>query len=286
MDKRLEVRRIYVDSRFRLPTSRSTSDFDYELPETLDLPADVVAYVTEFTCVNSWDTLDVNNNKLYLRERIGATYQPRIVEVPQGTYDSDTLQAALQTALNTGALPGLTYTVARSTSTVGTGGAAPFRYYTVTSSGGEFALYSKVDMTLLVNRATWLQQGGPDYDVEDLRSIEEVLRFPSDSIAYSTSKRSHFIDLRSRHSLYLHSQTFGSTSGIGPNGTRSIIMKCPVHASYGNLVIYEHPAMPQDYLEVNTRTLRRMSFRLADAYNHTIDLNGGHMSFTILLAPI
>jgi hypothetical protein len=56
----LSVRKIFIDSRFLV--SGDSSSFEYELPEVVELPADTVAFVTEFTCVASWDTVSTNRD--------------------------------------------------------------------------------------------------------------------------------------------------------------------------------------------------------------------------------
>ena len=49
MDRELDTRKVYIDSRFL--SSGSTSKFLYDLGETIEIPRDHVAYVTEFTSV-------------------------------------------------------------------------------------------------------------------------------------------------------------------------------------------------------------------------------------------
>ena len=60
----LSVRKLFIDSRFAV--SGDSSSFQYELPEVVELPHDTVAFVTEFISVASWDTVNANNNQIYL----------------------------------------------------------------------------------------------------------------------------------------------------------------------------------------------------------------------------
>ena len=67
----LAVRKVYIDSRYLV--SGDSSNFEYELPEVLELPKDTVAFVTEFSTVASWDTVAVNrNDRMYVIERATA----------------------------------------------------------------------------------------------------------------------------------------------------------------------------------------------------------------------
>ena len=63
---RLSVRKIYIDSRYR--ASGSPANFEYELPQTVELPKNTRAFITEFTGVNAWDTVSSSNNQLYVVE--------------------------------------------------------------------------------------------------------------------------------------------------------------------------------------------------------------------------
>ena len=60
MSDLLSVRKLYVDSRFAAAGGTSSS-FDFELPEIVELPRDTVAYITEFTGVCAWDTVNPSN---------------------------------------------------------------------------------------------------------------------------------------------------------------------------------------------------------------------------------
>ena len=64
-------------------------------------------WVAEFSTVASWETIDDSNNSFFTVEKLGGAVQNRIVTVPNGPYDLDTLAASLQSRLNSGKLQGL-----------------------------------------------------------------------------------------------------------------------------------------------------------------------------------
>ena len=64
---RLSVQKLYIDSRYR--ASGTASNFEYELPEKVELPKNTRAFITEFTGVNGWDTVNLTNNNFYLIEQ-------------------------------------------------------------------------------------------------------------------------------------------------------------------------------------------------------------------------
>jgi hypothetical protein len=285
----LEVRRIYVDSRYCVPGGTG-SDFEYELAEGVDLPPDSYAHISEFTTVNSWATVGAQNQNLYVVERVGSAWRPRIVVIPTGAYDTDTLRQALQDGLNASRAQGVgAYAVTRTTSdggsTFNTSGGVAYRYYTVTNTS-TFYFPGRDLLSFPQYRADWISLGGPAYDIANLKSTHELFSFPL--VEYpqfaSTSAQSSYVDLRALHTVYLHSPSFGNGCSIGPGGVRTILLKIPVLAAFGNLITFQSPGYTADLMPVSTRCLRRMQFTLRDSRGNVVDLQGGHISFTIVLS--
>ncbi len=279
----LSVRKLFVDSRFAV--SGDSSSFEYELPEVVELPHDAVAFVTEFTSVASWDTVSLNNQCLYVVENTGSLYRARIATIAPGAYDSETLRAAVETTLNeTGKTVSGTYTVARSSSagTVNTASlGSAYRYYTITLSGGGSCFFPQ-DGWLKKNVATWSSYIGPLYDPMNMRSSNELFQFPLATV--SASHTSSFIDLRSVHTLFVHSPSFGNYSTLAPRGVRTVIQKVPVEVGYGAVLHYEHSGSSYDHIDVGSTTLKMLKFELRDARGNLVDLKGGHRSMTLVFA--
>jgi hypothetical protein len=90
----LSTTKVFVDSRYAV--SNSGSSIEYQIPGGLDLKPSTRCWLSEFTCVATWDTIDTSNNILYLIE--GAV--PRAIYIPSGVSDLESLRIALETALN------------------------------------------------------------------------------------------------------------------------------------------------------------------------------------------
>ena len=60
------VRRIYVDSRLR--SGGTDSDFTYDLPRSIEVPDQTIAYVDSVLLPNAWATLHEFINRLYFSE--------------------------------------------------------------------------------------------------------------------------------------------------------------------------------------------------------------------------
>ena len=279
----LAVRKLFVDSRFAV--SGDSSSFEYELPEVVELPHDAVCFVTEFTTVASWDTVSLNNNRLYVVENTGALYSARVATIAPGAYDSETLRTAVELALNgAGKTITGTYTVARSSSagTVNTASlGSAYRYFTISISGGGSCFFPQ-DGWLKKNVSTWSSYVGDPYDPMNLRSSNELFQFPLPVV--SASHTSSFIDLRSVHTLFVHSPSFGNYSTLAPRGVRTVIQKVTVEVGYGAVCSFSSSGNMYDHIDVGSTTLKMLKFELKDSRGNFVDLKGGHWSMTLVFA--
>ena len=60
----LNIKKVYVDTRFKTDDSKSDSDFFIELPRRFNVPENTVCYLTDVVIPVSWSTADARNNKL------------------------------------------------------------------------------------------------------------------------------------------------------------------------------------------------------------------------------
>ena len=64
----LPVKKIYVDSRYRTTDSISSSNFKFQLPETVLMPHNAAFYIDDVAMPHSWYTVEKDvNDKLYMR---------------------------------------------------------------------------------------------------------------------------------------------------------------------------------------------------------------------------
>ena len=57
MNKDLDVKKFYVDTRFKTKESASDSDFYVQLPRQFNVPENVVAYIDDIVIPVCWRTL-------------------------------------------------------------------------------------------------------------------------------------------------------------------------------------------------------------------------------------
>ena len=92
------VRRIYIDSRLR--SSGTDSDFTYDLPRSIEVPDNTIAFVDSILVPNVWTTLHENNNRLYVTESAGATLTEHTYLLQEGNYAGLSLANKLRDTLN------------------------------------------------------------------------------------------------------------------------------------------------------------------------------------------
>ncbi len=219
-------------------------------------------WLSEFTCVSSWHTLDETNHNLFLIE--GLEY--RALELPEGVYDLESFRATLQTALNGASKSDSMGTYGVSLVASGSGGGTT-RVLRVSCSAGTFAIPD--DASILASI------GGP------IDSLNSIVSFPSGNLQLSLHTNG-FVDLRRVHTLYVHSPSFGAYNSVGPRGERTILAKIPCGVGYGQLVSYQSSASEHDYVEAGVSGLTTLRLELRDAGGRLLDLHGTHWSATLL----
>ena len=104
----LKYKKLYIDTRFKTPDSKSTSDFKIRLPETISFEGNTCFYIDDFTCGHSWTSIEDFNNKFYLYITDNNNIDNKwafIVTINNGNYTSANFVIELQNKLRTAAAP-------------------------------------------------------------------------------------------------------------------------------------------------------------------------------------
>jgi len=242
------VTKVYVDSRYSQGDGKT---FDLHGANMVMSP-NTKMWLSEFSCVASWNTIDSTNNKLTVID--GSPLDERIIEIPQGPHDIDSLREAMEVALN----------------------ATGFGTYTVTkvSTGASGSTYRSFQISNPLTFAIIVDIPGSN--------MGSVVDFQPGSELLGTEKKSTFVDLRRVHSIYVNAPGFGDYSTISVRGNRSIIGKIPVLVGYGGLVHHQTSGSEHDCVRVGVSSLSSIVLELQDAAGNILDLNGGHWSATLI----
>ncbi len=96
----LNIKKVYIDTRYETDDSNSDSDFVIELPMSVNIPDKCICYIDDIVMPVSWTMIDSRNNLLYIGYRIGDVIHEETVEKPSGNYNGNTFSKVLETAMN------------------------------------------------------------------------------------------------------------------------------------------------------------------------------------------
>jgi hypothetical protein len=225
----------------------SGSSILFEIPGGVELGPNARCFVSEFTCVCAWPTLDETNRYQTVVDSGGAVY---VLALPAGSYDLDSFADALETAL-------------------------------VQELGAGF----KVERTGLGSTGSTqslLRVSHPSRSFMLAESpLSKIVSFPQVS---AISHTSGFVDLRRVSNVFVHSPSFGCYNAVAPGGVRTVLCKIPVEVGYSGLVRWSTGGSSFDYIECGVRSLHLLRLELKDADGNLLDLQGTAFSLTLLFS--
>ena len=104
--------------------------------------------------------------------------------------------------------------------------------------------------------------------------------FPS--TGYVSRLKSHFIDLRRCHQLFVHTPGFGNYTTLGPSGEWNILAKVPVDAGYGGAIHFYMSGAEHEAIECGVNSLTVIKVVIKDVDGNEIDPKGGHWSMALI----
>ena len=272
----LKFKKVYIDSYYKV--SGTPSDFTIDLPETVQLEDNMLCQIHEVSIPHSWYSINNTNNNLYFMHQVlppstpqGITY--RKIPIPEGNYTAIDLAQAMTLAINAlvdvGARPD-TYSITYNTST---------NKFVFTSNYAEviFIVLTDGEVAPVANVFT------DPVDVNLLNSINSVLGNTTpatDAYTNVAPFTSGFVDLVPFKNLYLHCNEISNYNQLTVIGNSSIVKKINVNVPYLG-VINDNELSTVDYIDCSNKLLKRLTFRLTDQFNKTVNLNEVDISFTL-----
>jgi hypothetical protein len=259
----LPIKKIYIDSRYKTPDSVSHSDFYIDLPNTYLMPEDTGFYIDDICIPHSWYPVENNVNNWVFFLYGGAN---RACSVPEGNYSAKDLNDAIVDAMNgeCRAVVFATYYNFR-TNTIGIQLANP-------DSGEVFRILTDHE----------LQPGLRNKSMNKLLKNETAQDHGN---GYLRPFVSGYIDMYPLRNIYITSTGLGNFNTICVSGENRIVKKVPVNAGHGD-IIFDQTVTGIDYLDCSRQTLSRVGFQLRDIFGKVINLNGNHVSFSIVFSRV
>jgi hypothetical protein len=278
---KLDMQKIYIDSRFRTANSNSPSDFNVELPRSFNVPDGVVAHIDDIVIPVSWRTVDDRNNRCYVQYRlkVGEAFSTRQRDftIESKNYDGDTFKLALAAKLN-----------AEIYGFIGPGADNPVFVC------GYDAKENHLTINITDPRGAAAKAAQPftckfftDAELIEAKTdasphtINTIIRNITPTLFSEATPYTCFLDLFNTRNLYLTSSALCSYDTVSNFGMDTIIKKIPCTAKY-NMMIFQSSGSTLDGLDVSKRSLRYLDFKLVDSSFRTVDLQGNHFSFSIV----
>ena len=270
--------KLYIDSRKR--ASGSHSDFDYQLPNPIQVPKSR-CFVDSCHLGNVFPTITSHNRFIYVEEISTANVSTkRKVGLTSGSFDGTTLATEVALQLNTGTtLNANSYSCTFNTST------GRLTISNTTPSPADFSIWTADYLkhglwnpTNLGSIPAYIE-GDDCYDVIGFASPYKI----TGNSATPITGEGH-INVMPYHTLFLHSNLGLQGDAIGPDNSQSIVRKIVLDQPPGSMVNDFH-SLPYDYVSVQPSQIRNLHFRLADYRGRTVDMLDTGFSCSLLFVP-
>ena len=277
---KLDMQKIYIDSRFRTANSKSETDFNVELPRSFNVPDGVVAHIDDIVIPVSWTTIDDRNNKCYISFSCVGTEKVYDTTFVNKNYDGFGFAASLSDFLNdkvkgfthAGVLIEPIFVCAYNLLTNN----LEIKLTDNSARAGLVKELAPFVLVFLTDDYVKTNQGRTTPN-----SINDIIRNTEIKFITQATPYKCYIDLFATRNLYLISSALCSYDTVSNFGMDTIIKKIPCTAEY-NKMIFQSSGSTLDGLDVSKRTLRFLDFKLVDSSFKTVPLQGNHFSFSIV----
>lgn len=272
MERELDIKKVYIDTRFKTGDSKSNSDFFIDLPRQFNVPDNTVAYIDDIVIPVCWRTVDARNSSIYFSVSYDFQVWDLIASITHNNYDGFSFAAELQRAMRDAA-SGLSLTISvvydynSNVLTIWFSDDRPSKPDVMT-----LRLYS--DDAIKSGEHGGVARAYP-------QSANALISLNKNFIITDVAQYVCYLDLHTTRNLYLISSALAAYDTVSNFGNDTIIKKIPVRGNF-NDIIFDNASEGFDFLSVSRRTLRHIDFRLVDSYFNTVDMQNTHWSFSIV----
>ena len=283
MSNKLTYKKVFVDSQYRLPQSKSSSDFVIELEQNFECPAGTKCWITEVSLPTTWKTTEIDFYE-YLYVMIydnSDTFVKNFrVYVGNKIYFASQLCFDLNEGMNS------------NTSDLSAGGIFVYSYDEATRTV-EFKIKEGLNYKVKIPTDTELSNyvnntwntTQASYDNSNPVSINYLLsNFVPTNGGLSTwvSSYLNFVPFRSvmLHCPELADHHYSSPASYSSNIVRKIL----IDQQLGGVVNDNNTAFHEDFIDVSNRNLKRLSFRITDTNNKTLNLYDINVQFSLVFS--
>jgi hypothetical protein len=277
----LKIRKIYIDTRFKRGLYGSNTNFEIELPQTVECPEQTVMFVDEVVMPNTMTTIQQGvNDVLYFAVFYSTVVQYNSITFPEQNYTlmyfADQLKTLMNAKLNT--------------------------------SESEFNVSYNIDKLTISISLTDKRSNKPDvmrwqiFSDDNLKAgffastpiynpltCNEILQNfvvdPSATWPANDTIVNYNIDLHSTRNLYLLADIgeYRTLTNFQWSGS-SVIKKIQMNVPY-NETLFSNVIMPYDCSHVSLQSFNRIKFRLVNSKGQEPNLKN-NWSFSIIFSVV
>ena len=273
----LDIKKIYVDSRFKTSNSNSDSDFSIELPRSFNVTDGVVAHTDDIVIPVRWTTIDERNPNCYFAVFAGVNVTEFSFTMPTKNYDGIEFATVLAAKLNEAVATftprpvlSATYDLAQNILVISL------------SDSRSASAKAQSPITLQIRTDEVLQnppEGANIVRRSDPRTINAILRTTICTATSESNPWRCFFELHPTRNLYLCSAALASYDTVSNFGNDTIIKQILCAASHNKLLV-QMSGSTLDGLNVSKRSLRYIDFKLVDTSNRIVPLQRKNFSFS------
>ena len=281
MSNKLVYKKIFVDSKYRLPNSKSSSDFSIELNENVELPEGTRMYITDISIPATFKTTE-NNFYEYIYVMIFDNSDVFVknfrIYLGNKIYFSEQLCFDIHAGLNT------------NTEDLNAGGIFNYAYSSATRTV-EFSIKDGLnykvkiptdeELSNYVNNQWNTTQA--NYDSNNPLSINYLLSnyVPSNPLTVWTSSYLNLVPFRY---IFISSATLSDYRYSAPTSySSSIIKKVLVNSQLGGIINDHGANLSEDYIDVSNKNLKRLDFKITDERGVVMNLYNIPCQFALLI---
>ena len=278
----LTYKKIFVDSKYRLPQSNSSSDFSIELNENLELPEGTRLHVVDISLPAAFKTTEVGFYEyLYVMIFDNSDVFVKNFRIYLGNkiYFSEQLTFDIHAGLNS------------NTEDLSAGGIFNYAYSSATRTveysikdGLNYKVKIPTDDELSNYVNNQWDTNTANYDSKNILSINYLL---SNYVASSplTVWTSSYLNLVPFRYLFISSPELSDYKYSAPNSySSSIIKKVLVNQQLGGIINDAGSSLSEDYISVGNRNLKKISFKITDETGKVMNLYDIPCQFALLLS--
>ena len=282
MSNKLVYKKIFVDSKYRLPNSKSSSDFSIELNENVELPEGTRLHIVDISLPTSFKTTEVGFYEymyVMIYDNSDTFVKNFRIYLGNKIYFSEQLCFDIHAGMNT------------NTEDLNAGGIFNYAYSSATRTvdfsikdGLNYKVKIPTDEELSNYVNNQWDTNTANYDSNNPLSINYLL---SNYIASSplTVWTSSYLNLVPFRYLFISSSALSDYRYSAPNTySSSIIKKVLISQQLGGIVNDAGSSLSEDYIDVSNRNLKKLDFRITDERGVVMNLYNINVQFALLLS--